>query len=203
MGIVSRWNEVARAIAIAVAVITVGCGSTSPVSPSPVPAPAPAPAPAPGPGPAPVPPPTQYPSVVGNLWLEDASRFTVQYLEGTTPTHYNCDTRMAVYSQTGGSFAGDVIVEGVSPDSDRYCTFSAPFTAEMAVDGTITGFKSERSFRCLSSAYQSGVRGTATSSSIRIEVIWRAVCPDPAGRSRDMEFTFALSVRRAAALLGE
>jgi hypothetical protein len=157
------------------------CGSTAPV-PS---------------GPSPV---SQYPSVVGDRgqWREDNSSLVLRYRDSTDFLFYNCDTTMNIPTQADGAFSGLVELQGVDPRSDKQCTYSSAFSAQMTADGTVTSFHLERSFLggdC-TPAGQATVRGTATSTSIRLEITDRPTCKDPAGQLREFDRTLTLGVHR-------
>src|SRR5687768_2463291 len=107
---------------------------------------------------------------------------------------------MSVRAQTEGMFTGVVYVEGISPDSDRRCTYESPFVAEMTPDGTITSFRAERPLptsRC-GSGSEPTVSGSASSAAIRIAVTQRATCVAQTGTARETDLTIILSVARTA-----
>ena len=96
-----------------------------------------------------------------------------------------------------------VYVEGVSPDSDRRCTYESPFVAEMTPDGTISSFRAERPLptsRC-GSGSEPAVSGTASRTAIRIAVTQRATCVALSGTPRETDLTIVMSVARAVAAI--
>ncbi len=181
------------------ALVAVGCGSTtpqSPVAPTPITSPTPKPAPAPT---------SEYPSLIGDIsqWRENNSSFTEQTVGSSTPAEYNCDTTMSVQTQTEGIFTGMVYIDGISPDSDRRCTYQSPFTAEMTRDGTITSFRTDRPLptsRC-GGGSNPAVSGTASNTAIRITATQRATCVALSGTPRETDLTIVMSVARRAPAL--
>jgi len=182
-------------MALVTAVIVIGCGGTTAQSPF-------AATPIPGAVAGPPAAASPYPSLIGDAtqWRENNSSFAEQVVGSTTPAEYNCNTRMSVRAQTEGMFTGIVYIEGISPDSDRRCTYESPFVAAMTPDGTITSFRTDRPLptsRCGASS-ESAVSGAATTTAIRIAITQRATCVALSGTPRDTDLTIVMSVARMA-----
>ncbi len=150
-------------------------GSTTPVGPSPMSSPAP-----------------QYLSLVGD-WVEEGSHIALQYRDTGGTQIWYCDTQLRIREQTGGTFSGLAIVEGGAGDSGRHCTYTFPFIAQMAADGTITSFQASFVAGCTPLS-EASVSGTATSAAIRVDLTDRATCPDYVRQPRDTDRTLTISV---------
>lgn len=106
---------------------------------------------------------------------------------------------MRVTAQTAGMFSGDAGIQGQGADSDRRCTYSFFFSAQMTPDGTITSFTPNPTFRtndCTPGSESRFGGGTASSTAIRIVMTDRATCRDALGRPRDTDVNLTVSVTR-------
>ena len=164
-------------VVLSAALVSVGCGSTAPSTPSPLP---------------------QYPQLVGE-WVESGSFLELHYRDtNTTLTIEACAALLSVRAQADGTFSGSIGVQGGSPDSDRQCTYSFTFTAQMSPDGTLTGFSPNPTFRTqdCSAGSDATFSGTASSTAIRIVMTDRGTCRGAVGRLSDTDRTLTLSVRK-------
>jgi hypothetical protein len=144
----------------------------------------------------------QYPQLVGD-WIEAGSVLELHYRDtDATVSIPACGAAVKVLGQTSGMFSGGVGVQGQGSDSDRQCTYTFDFTAQMTPDGTITSFSPSPTFRTqdCSAGSDASFSGTVTSTAIRIVMKDRGTCRGATGRAIDTDRTLTISViRRSAA----
>ena len=148
------------------------------------------------------PAPPQYPSLLGATtpWRENQSSLVLRYRDRDGSLYYNCDVQMDIGAQTAGTFSGGLRMQGVGPTTDKACTWTAGFTAQMTRDGTVTDVHLSAPFfggGC-TAAGAASVSGTVTSATIRFDLTDPAMCqpPDVVGPVREFERTLTVSVRR-------
>jgi hypothetical protein len=120
------------------------------------------------------------------MWFQNGSGVMLQHRDSNYSESYACTVLVRIDTQTEGMFSGRAGFDGVSPNSDKNCLYSSPFTGEITPDGTVTGLRLERSFNtfdCIHVA-DGSVTGTASSTVIHIEVTDRATCRYPPGDPR-------------------
>src|SRR5213592_4447123 len=107
----------ARAVALSITLACVGCGSTSPSGPSPVSNPS-----------------VQYPALAVGHWPGTAD-LVLHYRDAAGGSDsWACQAALELASQTGGTFAGDVSLNGTGSNEPPCLSVGFTFTASMAPD---------------------------------------------------------------------
>jgi hypothetical protein len=138
------------------------------------------------------------PSLVGNWY--GTNGLVLIYRDSNTQALWACHVEFTVRAQTAGTFSGFVSIQG---GNDKECTSGFAYTAQMTADGTITSFSPDRPFvtSYCTPVSDATFTGTASNTTIRVQMKDRATCDYGAGSPRDTDRTFTIAVDRRSATM--